>query len=122
MPLTPTRLAADAAACVRAGAAAIHVHPRAASGHETLGPAAIDETVTLIRAAIGVPVGVSTGAWIEPDPTRRAERVSSWRAPDVASVDFTLRMPDGAIAVSNPALVAAAARAGAAGPRCSPRR
>lgn len=89
LPLTPTALAADAAACVRAGAAAIHVHPRSASGHETLEPAAIDETVTLIRAATGVPVGVSTGAWIEPDPIRRAEHVSSWRAPDVASVNFS---------------------------------
>lgn len=42
-----------------------------------------------MRAAAGVPVGVSTGAWIEPDPIRRAELVSRWREPDMASVNLS---------------------------------
>jgi uncharacterized protein (DUF849 family) len=36
-----------------------------------------------------VAVGVSTGAWIEPDPRRRAELVSAWREPDMASVNLS---------------------------------
>lgn len=48
----------------------------------------VNETVLAVGAATGVPVGVSTGAWIEPDVARRAEAVSSWRAPDMASVNF----------------------------------
>ena len=40
------------------------------SGGETLEPVAVDETVTRIRAAIGVPIGVSTRAWIEANPFR----------------------------------------------------
>jgi uncharacterized protein (DUF849 family) len=36
VPLTPDELAVDARDAVRAGAGAIHVHPRDASGDETL--------------------------------------------------------------------------------------
>jgi len=90
LPLTLRELAADGVSCVRAGAGALHLHPRSAgSGLETLDPAVVDETVVTIRAATGVPIGVSTGAWIEPDPARRAELVSFWREPDMASVNFS---------------------------------
>ena len=88
LPITPDEMAADAAACVRAGAGAIHLHPRDAAGHETLAPREVDETVRAVRAAAGVPVGVTTGAWIEADPERRADLVSAWRAPDMASVNL----------------------------------
>jgi uncharacterized protein (DUF849 family) len=42
-----------------------------------------------VRQACGVPVGVSTGAWIEPDLERRLELVRAWRAPDYASVNLS---------------------------------
>jgi uncharacterized protein (DUF849 family) len=42
-----------------------------------------------VRDACGVPVGVSTGAWIEPDPGRRIELVAGWSAPDYASVNLS---------------------------------
>lgn len=32
---------------------------------------------------------MSTGAWIEPDPVRRAVLVSGWREPDMASVNLS---------------------------------
>ena len=90
LPLTLTDLVADGRSCVRAGAAALHIHPRSSSsGLETLDPTVVDETVLAVRAATGVPIGVSTGAWIEPDLARRAEAVSSWREPDMASVNFS---------------------------------
>lgn len=42
------------------------------------------------QACPGVPVGVTTGAWIEPDPSRRLELVRSWTVlPDFASVNFS---------------------------------
>lgn len=89
LPLTAGELAADAVACVRAGGAAVHIHARSSDGMETLDPEVVDETVRAVRAAAGVPVGVSTGAWIEPDPVRRAELVSGWREPDMASVNLS---------------------------------
>lgn len=36
-----------------------------------------------------MPVGVTTGAWIEADPARRAELVSAWHEPDMASVNLS---------------------------------
>jgi uncharacterized protein (DUF849 family) len=41
-----------------------------------------------VRAA-GVPVGVSTGAWIEPDLERRCALIGGWTAPDYASVNLS---------------------------------
>jgi uncharacterized protein (DUF849 family) len=89
LPLTVTELATDAAACVRAGAGAIHLHPRDAGGQETLAQRQVDETVRAVRTAASVPVGVTTGAWIEADPERRAALVSAWHEPDMASVNLS---------------------------------
>jgi uncharacterized protein (DUF849 family) len=82
-------LARDAAACVVAGARAIHLHPRDAEGRERLDADVVNEVVVEVRNACGVPVGVSTGAWIEPDLERRLALVQAWRAPDYASVNLS---------------------------------
>ena len=89
VPVTPAELAADAARCRAAGAAAVHVHPRDDDGRETLDAAAIAAAVAAIRQACpGLPVGVSTGEWIEPDPAARAAAIRSWTVlPDFASVN-----------------------------------
>jgi uncharacterized protein (DUF849 family) len=89
LPLTAEAMAADAVACVAAGAGAIHLHPRDADGRETLAGDVVDATVRAVRAACGVPVGVATGAWVEPDPERRAALVRTWTAPDFASVNLS---------------------------------
>jgi uncharacterized protein (DUF849 family) len=90
VPLTPAELAADAAACVAAGASAFHIHPRAADGRETLDPAIVDATVRTVReAAGGAPVGVSTAAWIEPDLERRLALIGAWAEPAYASVNLS---------------------------------
>lgn len=47
----------------------------------------MDEVVTKVRGACGVPVGVTTSAEIEPDPERRLELVRAWRTPDYTSVN-----------------------------------
>lgn len=89
--MTPQELAQDARAVVAAGAAALHVHPRAADGTETLDAAACGAAITAIRAACpGIPVGLSTGAWIAPEPRARPGLIASWTVlPDFASVNFS---------------------------------
>lgn len=89
VPVSVEELMRDAAACVAAGARAIHLHPRDSEGRERLDAAVVDEVVTKVRNACGVPVGVSTGAWIEPDLERRLALVHAWRAPDYTSVNVS---------------------------------
>jgi uncharacterized protein (DUF849 family) len=89
MPVSTEELARDAVACVAAGARAIHLHPRDAEGRERLEAGVVDAVVTTVRDACGVPVGVTTGAWIEPDVERRIELVRGWREPDFTSVNLS---------------------------------
>ncbi len=89
VPESAAELARDAAACVAAGARAIHLHPRDADGRERLDAEVVDAVAAAVRDACGVPVGVSTGAWIEPDLERRLALVRAWRAPDYASVNVS---------------------------------
>jgi uncharacterized protein (DUF849 family) len=89
VPITPAEVAADAVRCESVGAAAVHVHPRDEEGRETLAAEAVDATVAAVRRACPeLPVGVSTGAWMAPDPGERVAAVESWRVlPDFASVN-----------------------------------
>ena len=91
LPLRPEEVGLEARRAVDAGAAALHVHPRGDDGAETLDPAAVGAAVAEVRRRCpGVPVGVTTGAWIEPDPARREELVGRWEVrPDHASVNFS---------------------------------
>lgn len=96
LPLDPDQLAAAAREAVAAGAAAIHVHQRDADGSQTLAAEPCARVLRAIRSACpGVPVGLTTGAWIEPDPDRRLDLVARWEvAPDYASVNLS---EDGAV-------------------------
>ena len=88
-PVTPPQLAADAVAVARAGAEALHVHPRDDSGAESLGAQAVAAAVRALAAAVGLPVGVTTGAWLAPDPEDRVRAIRSWTLlPDMASVNL----------------------------------
>lgn len=94
VPQTPAELAADAAAAVRAGAGAVHLHPRDAVGAETLDPSAVLAAVDAVRAAVpGTPIGVTTGLWAaDGDPGRRMALVAQWAGtvqPDFASVNWS---------------------------------
>ncbi|MEW2163133.1 3-keto-5-aminohexanoate cleavage protein [Streptomyces sp. NPDC007084] len=89
VPMSPEALARAAAEAVAAGASDIHVHPKTPCGQDTLSPRVLAATLEAIRARVAVPVGVTTGAWAEPDPADRVERVRSWTAlPDHASVNW----------------------------------
>ena len=87
VPVSAAEILADAAACVAAGVTEIHLHPRAEDGRERLDAEVVDATAAAVRA-LGVPVGVTTGAWIEPDPARRRALVKAWREADYASVNL----------------------------------
>jgi uncharacterized protein (DUF849 family) len=91
VPQTPAELAADAVAVRRAGAFAVHVHPRTADGVQTMQARACDAAVAAIRAAApGLPVGLSTSEAIDPDPFARAAAVTTWRQrPDFVSVNLS---------------------------------
>ncbi|MFC4946365.1 3-keto-5-aminohexanoate cleavage protein [Pseudonocardia sp. GCM10023141] len=93
LPVLARHLARDARAVARLGISAVHVHPRAPNGLETLDPMHVGDAVAAIRAEVpGMEIGVTTGRWIEPDPMKRIEAVLAWGhlgvgKPDVCSVN-----------------------------------
>jgi len=89
VPLSVDELIEDARACVAAGASMLHLHPRDEQGRERLEADIVDPVVTSVRDACHVPVGVTTGAWIEPDLERRLALIREWTAPDYASVNVS---------------------------------
>ncbi|MEU8651234.1 3-keto-5-aminohexanoate cleavage protein [Streptomyces sp. NPDC048737] len=89
VPLSPEALAGSAAEAVAAGATEIHVHPKTPCGRDSLSPRVVAATLDAIRRRVPVPVGVTTGAWAEPDPAARLARVREWTVrPDHASVNW----------------------------------
>jgi uncharacterized protein (DUF849 family)/RimJ/RimL family protein N-acetyltransferase len=90
LPLRPHELAEAAAAALEAGADAIHFHVRGTAGGESLDAADVSAAMIAVRSGCGTaPVGISTGAWIVPDPAARVAAVRTWGTlPDFASVNF----------------------------------
>jgi uncharacterized protein (DUF849 family) len=85
-----TIIAADAADAVAAGAQEIHVHPKNAAGADSLAAEDVARWLTAMREVCpGVPIGVTTGAWAEPDVERRLAAIERWtELPDFASVNW----------------------------------
>jgi len=80
IPITPSQQAHQAAIAIAAGAGAIHVHPRDSMGWESLADIDVAATLDSIRAACpGIPIGVSTGAWIVPETGRRFALIKQWK-------------------------------------------
>ncbi|MGW2335582.1 3-keto-5-aminohexanoate cleavage protein [Streptomyces sp. NPDC001685] len=89
VPLTPAALAESAAGAVAAGATDVHVHPKSPCGRDSLSARVLAPVLTALRDRVRVPVGVTTGAWAEPDPAARVARVRGWTVlPDHASVNW----------------------------------
>ena len=87
-PSTPQEIADDIAACATAGASVFHVHARNPAGKESLLPEDVDRLLPAIRQR-GISIGLTTGAWILPDPAKRLHAIDGWRElPDFASVNF----------------------------------
>lgn len=80
LPVTPAEQARAAAACRRQGAEAIHARVRGSDGRETLGAEAVGKLILALGEGVpGLPVGVSTGAWIVPDPVARLAEIRARR-------------------------------------------
>jgi uncharacterized protein (DUF849 family) len=90
IPVSPGEIAAAVVECLDAGASAIHFHIRSEDGQESLAGEDLAQTLEAVRKlAPTAPVGVSTGAWIVPDPQLRMNAISSWTTlPDFASVNI----------------------------------
>ncbi|HEY8258808.1 MAG TPA: 3-keto-5-aminohexanoate cleavage protein [Gemmatimonadales bacterium] len=88
IPVSAIQLAAATVEAAAAGAGAVHFHVRDGDGRETLAAAWVARAVAEVRKH-GVPCGVSTGAWIIPDPRQRLAAVHEWTVlPDFVSINF----------------------------------
>jgi uncharacterized protein (DUF849 family) len=87
LPLSPERLAEDAADAAALGVTSVHLHPRDVIGELTLVGPEVATTIATVRAAVpGIEISVSTNV-----PGNRTALIASWAAlaagrPDVASV------------------------------------
>lgn len=90
LPLSPAAIAADAAACMAAGASSVHLHPRDAQARESLLPSDVAAVLAAVRRAVpGLGVGLSTGDWIAPR-LGRLEDMRGWtERPDFVSVNLS---------------------------------
>ena len=91
LPLSPQQLASEALDCQRAGAGAVHIHPRGMGGRETLEPDACAAAIEAIRDKCPqLPVGLTTGLWIMGNSERRLGAIEQWTVlPDFCSVNFS---------------------------------
>ncbi|WP_249019579.1 3-keto-5-aminohexanoate cleavage protein [Conexibacter sp. S30A1] len=94
MPVSTTELVGDLCACFHAGATGVHLHVRDQSGAETLHPSAVADTCSQARAAaqrlgVKVEIGLTTGAWIEPDLASRIAMIREWEGVDCATVNLS---------------------------------
>jgi uncharacterized protein (DUF849 family) len=90
LPVTPDELAAAALSVHRAGAQAVHLHPKTPEGKDSLEPDVVAAAVEAVRHAVpGFPLGVTTGFWALSDPRDRLRAVDAWDVlPDFASVNW----------------------------------
>ncbi|NSL86113.1 hypothetical protein ECE50_004670 [Chitinophaga sp. Mgbs1] len=89
VPVTTHALVTAAREAVAAGAGAIHFHVRDSGGRESLHPDDVNSQVQAMKHALpGIPVGISTGAWIVPELALRLEYIEQWMVlPDFVSVN-----------------------------------
>ena len=88
-PRTPTELAAEAGAAVRAGARSLHLHPYDGDGRQTLAAEPCASAIRAVRTACpGTPISLSTSEGIEADPKRRLALIATWtELPDLVTAN-----------------------------------
>lgn len=86
LPVTPEEIAAAAAACVKAGAAIVHVHARHADGRPTQDQAVYREIIAAVRARCDAIVQVSTGGAVGMTPEERLAPLTL--APEMATLSM----------------------------------
>ena len=94
IPLTPSELALDVAACAAAGAAAVHLHVRDDAGAHSLDPGLYREAVAAVRAACpDIVIQVTTEAVGRYAPAEQMATVRALR-PEAASLALREIIPD----------------------------
>ena len=90
LPFTAEQAAHESSRCIAVGAEAIHVHVWAKQVKESLHPDDVTHFLKTIRHVNPeVPIGISTGAWIEPSLQKRLELIANWGTlPDFVSLNF----------------------------------
>jgi uncharacterized protein (DUF849 family) len=89
IPTTTEQLCKSARESVNAGAKSVHFHVRDPVGNETLESQFVSIQITGIKTALpDIPLGISTGEWIEPAISKRISLIKKWDVlPDFASVN-----------------------------------
>ena len=88
LPYTPEQLAADAIACARAGAAAVHVHARdPKDGRPSSDPELFGQIVTGIKAGCNAIIGITTGGGMGMTPEERLRTIPRYQ-PELASFNL----------------------------------
>ncbi len=88
LPYTPEAIAADAIACAKAGATAVHIHVRdPQDGHPTANQELFGEVVKRIKAESNVIVGLTTGGGMGMTPQERLRVVPRYQ-PELASFNL----------------------------------
>ncbi|MGB3482262.1 MAG: 3-keto-5-aminohexanoate cleavage protein [Mycobacterium sp.] len=90
LPVSPDQLAAAAVEAQRAGALAVHLHPKTPDGVDSLLPDTVAAAVSAVRRSVpGLPLGVTTGFWALPDAGQRSAAIEAWEVlPDFASLNW----------------------------------
>jgi uncharacterized protein (DUF849 family) len=88
-PCSPTAIALDAEAAVKAGAHSVHVHAYDDAGRETLRPGPCAAVLRAIRERCpGIPISLTTSATIVRDPWERLAVVATWNElPDLITAN-----------------------------------
>lgn len=90
VPKTTESIVESAILSIEKGARSIHFHPRDNKGIETFKGVFVDEQIGELRTKLkNIPIGISTGKWIEPDLDKRLEQIGSWKnLPDFVSINY----------------------------------
>lgn len=90
IPVRLEQIVDEAQQAVAAGADALHIHVRDRAGRESLQAVDVGRTLVAVRSACrGIPVGISTAAWIVGDADDRRVLIDQWEIlPDFVSVNF----------------------------------
>lgn len=96
LPMTPQELAADAAACLEAGAAALHLHARDAEGAHSLRPDDLSAAIDAVRARVGedMVIQMTTEQAGRYDTDQQIAAVQAVK-PETVSVALREIVPDG---------------------------
>ncbi len=90
VPKTMELIVESAISSINKGANSIHFHPRDNKGNETFNGKYVDTQIGELRKKLkNVPIGISTGEWIEPNLDKRLEQINSWKIlPDFVSINY----------------------------------